>query len=176
MPQLPLAPNPNPLQSQPMRPLILALLLATPAAADPLAGKSYIIQMSSTQYSSGYGEYLMPPLIKVLQQSGMAAKAGPGADVVVNVETESDVGRWVGTGAAKVWIYTISATVGISPEAYDIPYEGTPAFGVKAVLETENPDRQDEMDCLITLAARTALANYRPTGILQTDGASCGRK
>ncbi|MEO8244033.1 MAG: hypothetical protein ABI832_17145 [bacterium] len=158
-----------------MRTLLLALLLASPATADPLAGKSYIIQMSSSQYASGYGNYLMPPLYKVLAHSGMTSKGGPGADVVVNVETDSDVGRWVGTGAAKVWMYTISATVGISPEAYDIPYEGTPAYGVKAVLQTENPDRQDEMDCLISLAARTALANYRPTGLLQTDGSSCAR-
>ena len=157
-----------------MRALIL-LLLATPAAADPLAGKSYIIQMSSAQYKSGYATYLLPPLAKVMEHSGLTSKNGLGADVVVNVETASDVGRWVGSGANKVWIYTISATVGISPEAYEIPYEGTPSFGVKAALETPNPDRQDEMDCLITLAAQTALANYRPGGMLKTNGESCLR-
>jgi hypothetical protein len=159
-----------------MRALILTLLLATPAAADPLAGKSYIIQLSSTQYSSGYGTYLLPPLATVMEHSVMRSQNGPGADVVVNVQTASDVGRWVGTRADRVWIYTISATVGISPEGYSIPYKGTPAFGITAVLQTPNPDRQDEMDCLIALAARTALANYRPTGLLKTDGASCIRR
>lgn len=150
-------------------------LLATPAAADPLAGKSYIIQLSSTQYSSGYGEYLLPPLAAVMQRSGLKAKNGPGADFVVNVEPDSDVGRWVGTGENRVWLYTISATVGISPESYEIPYEGTPAFGITATLQTPNPDREDEMACLIQLAARTALKNYRPTGIFKTDGSSCAR-
>jgi hypothetical protein len=42
-------------------------------------------------------------------------------------------------------------------------------------LMTPNPDRQDEMYCLIKLAARTALANYRPKGIFPVDGSSCQR-
>lgn len=157
--------------------LALALsLLAAPAMADPLAGKSYIIQLSSTQYSSGYGEYLLPPLAKVMAQSGLKAKNGPGADLVVNIEPDSDVGRWVGAGENRVWLYTISATVGISPESYMIPFDGTPVFGITASLQTPNPDRQDEMDCLITLAARTALKNYRPSGVFKTDGSACARK
>lgn len=150
--------------------------LSTAAAADPLAGKSYIIQLSSTQYSSGYGRYLVPPLAAVMGKSGLKATNGPGADLVVNVVTDSDVGRWVKDGTRKVWLYTISATVGISPEAYEIPHQGTPAFGITARLQTPNPDRQDEMDCLIRLAARTALANYRPTGVFPVDGQSCLRK
>ncbi|WP_426034554.1 hypothetical protein [Cypionkella sp. TWP1-2-1b2] len=157
--------------------LALAIaFLATPALADPFSGKSYIIQLSSTQYSSGYGAYLLPRLAKVMAQSGLKAKNCPGADLVVNVEPAPDVGRWVGTGTNRVWLYTISATVGISPETYEIPYEGTPAFGVTASLQTLNPDRGDEMACLITLAARTALKNYRPTGIFKTDGSACLRK
>jgi hypothetical protein len=162
-----------------MRRLCLATALAalaTAAAADPLKGKSYIIQLSSTQYSSGYGNYLVPPLASVLRKSGMRAVNGPGADLVINVETSSDVGQWAKLGAQKVWLYTISATVGISPESYSIPYEGTPAFGITAHLKTPNPDRQDEMDCLIKLAARTALANYRSSGIFPVDGSSCMRK
>ena len=150
--------------------------LSSAAVADPLTGKSYIIQLSSTQYSSGYGQYLMPPLASVMRHSGLRAQGGPGADLVVNIETGSDVGRWVGDGTGRVWIYTISATVGISPEAYTIPYDGTPAFGITATLETPNPDRQDEMDCLIKLAADTALANYRPKGIFPVDGSACLRR
>lgn len=157
-----------------MRHVILALiLLATPATADPLTGKTYIIELSSSQYASGYGNYLIPPLAAVMAKSGLTAKSGPGADVVVNIMTDSDVGRWVGTGAGRVWMYTISATIGISPEAYAIPYDGTPAFGITAALQTPNPDRQPEMDCLIKLAARTALKNYRETGIFPVDGSSC---
>lgn len=155
--------------------LLLAALLPAPALAGPLDGKTYIVELSSSQYDSGYGTYLLPPLVKALASSGMTDKRGPGADVVVNIVTDSDVGRWVGSGAQRVWIYTISATVGISPESYAIPYEGSPAFGVRAVLQTPNPDRPDEMDCLIGLAARTAIASYRPTGILDTDGSACLR-
>ena len=150
---------------------------APPAAADTLRGKSYIIELSSSQYASGYGEYLLPPLLSVLDRSGMLAKNGPGADVVVNIVTDSDVGRWTGAGAGREWIYTISATVGLSPESHVIPPDGTPAFGIRAVLETPNPDRQDEWDCLIALAARTAIANADPgkTGVRRTDGQSCLR-
>jgi hypothetical protein len=39
----------------------LAISLATPIHAGPLDGKSYIIELSSSQYDSGYGNYL-PPL------------------------------------------------------------------------------------------------------------------
>lgn len=154
----------------------LALMLPVTAQADALTGKSYIIELSSSQYSSGYGEYLIPPLYKVLQGSGMTDKRGPGADVVVNIVTGTDVGQWVGTGDQKEWLYTIFVTIGISPESYQIPWEGTPAYGVTASLMTPNGDREDELACLITLAARTALANYQPTGALQTDGQSCLRK
>ncbi|MDZ4312615.1 MAG: hypothetical protein U1A24_18860 [Cypionkella sp.] len=155
---------------------LATVMIAAPPMADPLSGKSYIVELSSTQSSSGYGEYLLPPLLKALQGSGLKAKSGPGADLVINIKPDSDVGRWVGAGENRVWLYTISATVGISPESYMIPFDGTPVFGITASLQTPNPDRQDEMDCLITLAARTALKNYRPTGVFKTDGSACARK
>ncbi len=155
----------------------LLSLLASPALAGPLDGKSYIIEMSSSQMASGYVDYLLPPLLQVMQTSGLRAQNGPGADVVVNVVTGSDVGRWVDQGGEKVWLYTVSVTVGLSPEAFVIPYEGTPAFGVRADLVTPNPDREDELACLIRLAARTALANYREgAGVLGTDGSACLRR
>lgn len=156
--------------------VLLIALLATPAAANPLTGKTYISRLSSAQYASGYGDYLLPPLVAALKTSGMKDKRGPGADVVVNVDIDSDVGKWVGHGTGKVWTYPISATVGISPEAYEIPITGTPAFGIRAKMQTPNPDRQDEMDCLIKVAAQTALNNYRATGIFQTDGSACQHK
>ena len=111
---------------------LIVLTVAGAASAGPLDGKSYIIQLSSSQYDSGYGNYLLPPLAKVMRRSGLSPKNGPGADLVVNVATSSDVGKWLGKGANRVWTYEIGVTVGISPESYDIPYEGTPAFGVTA--------------------------------------------
>ncbi len=158
-----------------MRLAALLCLVAAQANAGPLDGKSYIIELSSTQYDSGYGNYLLPPLAAVMASSGMRARNGPGADIVANIQTASDVGQWLGNGAEQVWTYTLSITVGLSPESYPIPFEGTPAFGVTARLKTPNPDREDELACLITLAARTALANYKPAGHLVTDGSSCLR-
>lgn len=157
---------------------MFALLPAsgTPATAGPLDGKTYIIELSSPQFSSGYGEILVPPLADALDAAGLRQKGGPGADVVVNIVTEADVGQWMGTGDAREWIYTVDIMVGISPESYIIPYEGTPVLGVKARLLTPNSDRLDELECLTRLATRTVVANYGKTGILRTDGSSCLRK
>lgn len=155
--------------------LPLAFLFAAPAGAETLKGKSYIIELSSSQHASGYGDYLVPPLAAALKTSGMRARKGPGADLVVNIVTDSDTGRWVGSGADRVWPYTVSITVGLSPGSYVIPADGTPAFGVRAVLETPNPDREDELDCLIRLASRTALRNHGAKGVLTTDGSACLR-
>ena len=75
--------------------------------------------MSSSQSASGYGDYLLPPLLAELGRSDLKPwkTLGPGADEVVNVVTPSDVGRWVGTGEDRVWTYAISATVRLSPKA-----------------------------------------------------------
>ena len=159
-----------------MRALIAFLaLLPVPALADPLTGKTYIIEMTSSQMASGYGEYLLPPLAKALAKSPMRPKNGPGADVVVNIVTGSDVGAWVRTEAGKVWLYTITVTIGISPGETVLPVDGTPVFGVRAALRTPNPDRYDELKCLIGLATKTALAEYRPKGQITVDGTACAR-
>lgn len=154
----------------------LAALCAPGAEAGPLDGKSYIIELSSSQYASGYGDYLVPPLARAMAASGLRARKGPGADVVVNVVVNSDIGAWRDFRGQREWIYEVAVTVGLSPESYVIPFDGTPVFGVTALLETPNADREDELDCLITLAARTALANYRAEGHLRTDGSSCLRQ
>lgn len=166
-----------------MQPVLILSLLLLPlpgsALAGPLSGKSYIVEMSSSQSASGYADYLLPPLLKELAASDLKPwkTLGPGADVVVNVVTGSDVGRWVDQGGEEVWLYTVSVTVGLSPESYVIPYEGTPDFGIRADLLTPNPDREDELACLIRLATRTALANYRQGGgVLRTDGSACLRR
>jgi len=157
----------------------LAFLLAVyagAARAEPLSPRKYIIQMSSSQVDSGYADYLVLPLSKVFDDAGFTAMHGPGADIVVNIITSSDVGQWMNTGKGREWLYTVKITVGISPESYDIPYEGTPQFGAEVSLVTPNSDREDELACLITLAARTAVAQYQPKGQYKTSGQECLRR
>ena len=149
---------------------------ASPVSAAPLAARKYIIQMSSSQVSSGYADYLVPPLAKVFNDAGFEAMRGPGADIVVNIQTSSDVGQWMTTANGKEWMYTVKITVGISPENYDIPYEGTPQFGAEVSLVTPNGDREDELACLITLAAKTAIAHYQLKGLDKVSGQACLRR
>lgn len=149
---------------------------AAPAWAGSLDGKTFIIEMSSSQYASGYAEYLVPPLAKVLARSRMKPMKGPGADVAINIVTHSDGGQWVGEGEGRQWLYTVSITVGISPGDYGIPVDGTPKFGVRASLVTPDGDREDELACLIGLAAEQAIDRYRLEGLIEIDGAACLRK
>ncbi|WP_237151954.1 hypothetical protein [Oryzibacter oryziterrae] len=153
----------------------LSILLLSPAAAGDnlLAGKSYILQLSSSQYDSGYGEYLVPPLAKSIAKTGMKAKGGPGADVVVNVVKQADHGAWYGKGAARRWLYRNEVTVGFSPESYDIPLSGKPQFGIKVTALTENEDRMDEYACMVDLAVRMAMSSYKPKGLVKIDGQAC---
>lgn len=144
--------------------------------AEPLSPRKYIIQMSSSQVDSGYANYLVPPLAKVFDDAGFSAMRGPGADIVVNIITDSDVGQWMDTAKGRVWLYTVKITVGISPENYDIPYEGTPQFGAELSLVTPNGDREDELACMIALAARTAIAYYQPKGLHRASGQQCLRR
>lgn len=154
----------------------LSLAPGTSAHAGPLSGKTYVVEVSSSQSSSGYAEFLLPPLLAELDRSDLGPSKGPDADVVVNIVTEADVGRWIGTGSGREWIYTVRITVGVSPASTNLPLDGTPVYGVTAVLRTPDSDRMDELACLTRLAARTALRNYRPTGLFQTDGQSCLRR
>jgi hypothetical protein len=156
--------------------LVILLPFADPSCARPLAPGKYIIQMASSQVDSGYANYLVPPLAKVFDDAGFTAMRGPGADVVVNIITNSDVGRWMTTANGREWMYTVKITVGISSENYDIPYEGTPQFGAELSLVTPNGDREDELACMITLAAKTAIAQYRQKGLYKASGQACLRK
>lgn len=153
----------------------LGLYCGTAQAGSPLDGKTYIIEMSSSQSASGYAHYLVPPLARAIARAGLKPKGGPGADVVFNLVTNSDVGQWMDTPKGREWLYTVTITTGISAESYVIPFEGTPQFGVAASLVTPNPDREDELACLIDLATREAIARYRPQGIIQISGQSCLR-
>lgn len=157
--------------------LLLSLPVSGPAlAGSTLSGKTYIIEMSSSQSASGYMNYLLPPLVDEIERAGLVAKRGPGADVVFNVVTHSDVGQWMDTGKGREWLYTVTITTGISPESYVIPFEGTPQFGVAVSLVTPNGDREDELACLIRLATREAIGRYQPKGLVKLSGQSCLRK
>ncbi|MDJ0825596.1 MAG: hypothetical protein QNJ16_08845 [Rhodobacter sp.] len=147
------------------------------AVAGPLDGKSYIIELTSSQFVSGSGQDLVPPLFEVLSQTEMVSVEGPEADIVINIVPDRDDGRWVEEDeGAQVWLYTVSILIGISPGGYRIPEDGTPVFGVRAVLETPNPDREDELACLIGLAARAAVKSYQPEGLFEADGSGCLRE
>lgn len=161
------------------RVIVFAALLVSPVLAlsgPALNGKTYIIEMSSSQSASGYMAYLLPPLVSEIERAGLKAKRGPGADVVFNVVTHSDVGQWMDQGQGREWLYTVTITTGISPESYSIPFEGTPQFGVAVSLVTPNGDREDELACLIRLATREAIARYRPSGMVKLSGQSCLRQ
>ncbi|MCB2116712.1 MAG: hypothetical protein KDE00_10550 [Rhodobacteraceae bacterium] len=167
-----------------MRHVLTAALFAAaaPAAAqqsaDFPASASYIIQLTGSQYSSGLGEYLVPPLDKAFRKTGMRYEGGPGADYAATVETGSDVGRWYGTGEGRQWLYERFVTVGLSPADMDIEPEGklSPAFSVTVTLVTPNEDRVDELDCLVALATRELAARYQPRGQVRVKGDGCARK
>ncbi|WP_347312599.1 hypothetical protein [Defluviimonas sp. SAOS-178_SWC] len=167
-----------------MRRIFAVLLIAAAApshaqqAPDFPHKSSYIIQLTSSQYASGLGDYLVPPLTRAFRKTGMRYEGGPGARYAATVETGSDVGRWYGTGSDARWLYTRSVTVGLSPADMDIEPGGklTPAFSVTVTLITPNEDRVDELDCLIALATRELAARYEPTGHVLVTGRSCARK
>jgi hypothetical protein len=153
-------------------------LCAAPALADGVAkGTTYIIQLTSSQYDSGYGEYLVPPLAKALDRAGLRSKGGPGADLVATVDPRSDVGAWYSDAAGRNWLYTRTVTIGLSPASADVEPEGrlAPWFSVAARLRTPDEDRVDELDCLIALAVRTAVVRYRERGAVVIDGGQCAR-
>ena len=158
--------------------LVLSPICGRVEAASPLDGKTFIIEMSSSQSASGYSAYLLLPLGRAIERAGLkpVKLPGPGADVVFNVVTHSDVGQWMETSDGRQWLYTMTITTGISPEAYFIPFEGTPQFGVAVTLITPNSDREDELACLIGLATREAIARYRPKGLIRLSGQACLRR
>ncbi|MDU8910923.1 hypothetical protein [Aestuariicoccus sp. MJ-SS9] len=145
------------------------------AATGGLDARTYVIELTSSQFVSGYGGDLVPPLVSALGRKGMRAVENQDAEVVVNIVTDMDVGQWMWRGDEQKWIYTVRIMVGISPVDYVIPEDGTPVFGVRVRLETPNPDREDELGCLIRLAARTAVEQYRPAGMIELDGQECLR-
>lgn len=157
-------------------------MLALPAQAQTSAefpkNATVIIQLTGSQMASGSGQDLVPPLLKALRRVGLRYDGGPEVDYAASVEPEMDVGRWVEGADGKVWIYRRSFTVGLTPADQDLEPGGvlSPHFSVTAVLDTPNPDRVDEWNCLITLATRELAARYRPKGHVVVDGARCARR
>jgi hypothetical protein len=157
--------------------LVIALAGGPACAEGVPKGTSYIIQLTSSQYGSGMGEYLVPPLARALDRAGLRSKGGPGADLVATVEPLSDVGAWYPGKAGREWLYTRTVTVGLSPADADVEPEGRlrPWFSVAARIRTVDEDRVDELDCLIALAVRVAAVRYRERGAVLVDGSGCAR-
>ncbi|HQU68707.1 MAG TPA: hypothetical protein PLI43_11000 [Albidovulum sp.] len=162
--------------------LFTALVTALPAAAEQSPefpkSASFIIQLTSSQYSSGFGEYLVPPLNEAFRKTGMRYEGGPGADFAATIESGSDVGKWYGDGDAAKWLYERFVTVGLTPSDVDVEPEGrlAPRFSVTVQLITPNEDRVDELDCLIALATRELSFRYRAAGHVTVNGKGCARK
>ena len=165
---------------------ILCMALALPALAQqspdfPRNGK-LIIQLTSSQFASGFGEYLVPPLLEAFQKTGMVYAYDSDADFAATIETGADVGKWYeadeAADVAEVWLYERFVTVGLSPAEMDIERHGklAPSFSVSVRLLTPDQDRVDELNCLITLATRELAARYRVKGHVLVDGRRCARK
>ena len=163
-----------------------ATALALPASAQqspdfPKKDK-FIIQLTSSQYASGLGEYLVPPLLKAFQKTGMIYAYDTDADFTATVETGADVGKWYEADddavVAEVWKYERFITVGLSPATMDVEPGGklAPAFSITVKLVTPNQDRVDELNCLIALATRELAARYTAKGHVLIDGSRCARK
>lgn len=160
--------------------LLIAIFTALPVMAQqspefPRKAR-FIVQLTSSQYASGLGEYLAPPLEKAFLRAGLAYSARRPA-YAATVENEYDVGKWYEAGGRRVWLYTRDVTVGLSPADADIDNMGKlePWFSVTARIVTPDADRVDELNCLVSLATRELAARYRLRGHVIVDGKSCAR-
>jgi hypothetical protein len=168
-----------------MRALFLsAVFLAAQSASFALAqspdrfpaGQTYIIQLTSSQVASGLGEYLVPPLKKAFDASGLVYHGGAGAAYAATIRPSSDVGKWFGSAPDRKWLHTRLVEIGLTPAGEDPePPRGSPAFAVTARLVTPDADRVDELNCLVELAVREIAARYRARGRVTVDGAACAR-
>lgn len=134
--------------------------------------------MTSSQVASQFAEYLVPPLQSAFRSTGMKFAGAGKADFAATVQTDFDVGQWINKGDDVVLLYTRSVTVGLSPADANIGPHGvlSPHFSVTAKLTTPNPDRVDELDCLIKLATRELAARYEAKGHVTVNGQSCACK
>ncbi|MDJ0822151.1 MAG: hypothetical protein QNJ09_10145 [Paracoccaceae bacterium] len=142
-------------------------------------GSSFIIQLTSSQFVSGFGDYLVPPLLRAFRKTGMRYNGRANVDYAATVQTDSDVGKWVAAeDGSSVWIYRRSVTVGLSPADVNIEPKGVlrPWFAVKVVLDTPDQDRVDELNCLIALATAELAYRYKLKGLVKVNGSSCLRK
>ncbi|MDQ2089491.1 hypothetical protein [Marimonas arenosa] len=138
----------------------------------------FVIHLTSSQFVSGFGDYLVPPLYEAFVDTGLINDDGSNADYAATVQTGSDVGKWYEVGDDTAWLYRRTVTVGLSPADIDLEPGGelSPSFAVTVVLLTPNQDRVDELNCLITLATRELAARYRPKGHVTVDGKRCARQ
>ncbi|MDU8927780.1 hypothetical protein RXV86_10335 [Alisedimentitalea sp. MJ-SS2] len=162
--------------------LLLCAFLAPPLTAQQSAEfprqNSFVIHLTSSQFASGYGEYLVPVLLKAFKRTGMAHAKTIKADYALTIEPGMDVGKWYERDGESVWLYRRTITIGLTPAEQDVEPEGrlAPGFAVTTVLLTPNADRDDEFKCLVSLTTRELAARYRPNGHVHVDGTGCARE
>ncbi|MCP5085585.1 MAG: hypothetical protein GY952_02080 [Rhodobacteraceae bacterium] len=158
---------------------ILCMVLVLPALARQSPNfpqnSKFVIQLTSSQFASGIGNYLVPPLLEAFRRTGITYTGGSDADFAATVQTRSDVGKWHGKGSAAVRLYSRFVTVGLSPANVDIEVRGrlTPRFSVTVKLVTPNQEKVDELSCLIGLATRELARRYKVKGHIKLNGKSC---
>jgi len=153
---------------------LLALPLAGRAeAAGAPVGRSYVVMMTQPQIASGLARYLVPPLVDALDRAGLVNAKGPGAEWVVSVETSSDHGSWLGSGESRRWRHDRRVAVTFAPNEGFPRKSTTDGFTVDARVVTADPDRVDEYRCLVDLAVKTAMAEWRRSGRTEVRGVAC---
>lgn len=151
------------------------LLVVSPAgaAAGGPQGRSYVVMMTQSQISSGLVRDLLPPMIDALDRAGMTNAQGPSAEWVVSVESSFDHGAWLGSGESRRWRHTRTVSVTFAPNEGFPRRSATPTFTVDARVVTADTDRADEFRCLVDLAVKTAMKQWKASGRVPVAGVAC---
>ncbi len=155
--------------------LFIATQIVALAAETAPNGRSYVVMMTQAQIGSGLARHLVPPLTAALDRAGMVNAKGPTAEWVVSVETSADDGGWLGSGESRRWRHKGTVSVTFAPNEGFPRKPETATFTVDAKIVTADPDRPDEYRCLVDLAVRTALAQWRRSGRIEVGGVECER-
>lgn len=157
--------------------LVAAVLFAAGSsgagAGDAPVGRGYVVMMTQPQIASGLARHLVPPLTDALDRSGMINAKGPTAEWVVSVDSAADDGAWLGSGESRRWRHERTVSVVFAPNRGFPRSPDVPTLTVAAKVVTADPDRTDELRCLVDLAVKTAFARWSPSGRLAVHGVAC---
>lgn len=156
--------------------VLCGLVLASPPAEAADAGpqgRSYVVMMTQSQISSGLVRDLLPPMVDALDRNGMTNARGPSAEWVVSVDGSFDHGAWLGSGESRRWRHTRTVSVTFAPNEGFPRKATTSTFTVDARVVTADTDRMDEFRCLVDLAVKTAMTQWKPSGRVAVAGVAC---